>query len=74
MTAQRASARDVIARRRAAGVQVVAGGPLFTAEPEACAEVDHLALGEAEVSLPPFLADLARGAARRRPRAACSAR
>jgi radical SAM superfamily enzyme YgiQ (UPF0313 family) len=65
MTAQRASARAVIARCRAAGLKVVAGGPLYTAEPDAHPEVDFLVLGEAEVSLPRFLEDLARGAPRR---------
>ena len=61
MTAQRDSARAVIARCRAAGVRVVAGGPLFTAEHDEHPEVDHLELGEAEITLPRFLAELARG-------------
>jgi radical SAM superfamily enzyme YgiQ (UPF0313 family) len=65
MGVQRTSACAIIARCKAAGVRVVAGGPLFTAQPEAFPEVDHLVLGEAEATLPEFLADLAAGRARR---------
>jgi len=64
MTVQRESCRRLIARCKEAGVKVVAGGPLFTAEHEAFRDVDHLVLNEAEVTLPPFLADLERGRAR----------
>jgi radical SAM superfamily enzyme YgiQ (UPF0313 family) len=64
MVVQRESALRLIARCRAAGVPIVAGGPLFTSEPEAFEEVDHLVLNEAEITLPLFLADLERGQAR----------
>ena len=61
MAVQRKSAGQIIDRCRAAKVRVVAGGPLFTAEPEHFSEVDHLVLDEAELTLPVFLADLASG-------------
>jgi radical SAM superfamily enzyme YgiQ (UPF0313 family) len=64
MVVQRASARQVIARCKEAGVKVVAGGPLFTFESDQFDEVDHLVLNEAELTLPPFLADLESGSAR----------
>jgi len=61
MGVQRESARRLIAGCRQAGVRVVAGGPLFSAEPELFPEVNHLILGEAEMSLPQFLEDLRSG-------------
>lgn len=65
MSVQRRSARDIIARCREAGVRVVAGGPLFTSEYEEFDQVDHFALNEAELTLPPFFADLAQGVPQR---------
>ena len=61
MTIQRDAARRVIARCKRAGLRVVAGGPLFTVEPETFEEVDHLVLNEAESTLPRFLEDFGRG-------------
>jgi radical SAM superfamily enzyme YgiQ (UPF0313 family) len=65
MVVQRDSAYKVIARCKKAGVKVVAGGPLFTLEYEHFSDVDHFVLNEAELTLPPFLADLERGCAQR---------
>jgi len=61
MVVQKASARQVIARCKAAGLPVVAGGPLFTAEHDQFPDVDTFVLNEAEVTLAPFLADLQAG-------------
>jgi radical SAM superfamily enzyme YgiQ (UPF0313 family) len=65
MIVQRESARRIISRCKAAGLTVVAGGPLFTMEHEQFEEVDHFVLNEAELTLPEFLKDLKRGSARR---------
>ena len=64
MAVQRDSAKEVIARCKKLGAKTVAGGPLFTTGYEEFDEVDHLVLGEAEVTLPLFLKDLEQGCAR----------
>jgi radical SAM superfamily enzyme YgiQ (UPF0313 family) len=65
MVVQRASTFRIVERCKAAGLKVVAGGPLFTAEHEQFPDVDHFILNEAEVSLPLFLQDLAAGSLQR---------
>ena len=65
MVVQRESTRATIQRCKAAGVKVVAGGPLFTMEYEKFPDVDYFVLNEAEETLPPFLGDLEQGRARR---------
>lgn len=65
MVVQRDSAQELIRRAKAAGKTVVAGGPLFTGEYESFPQVDHFVLNEAEITLPLFLDDLARGTLKR---------
>jgi radical SAM superfamily enzyme YgiQ (UPF0313 family) len=64
MAVQKRSAEEVIARCKRLGAKIVAGGPLFTMEEYRSEEVDHYILGEAEVTLPQFLADLEQGCAK----------
>ncbi len=61
MIVQRASAHRLADRCHAAGVRVVAGGPLFNSEHDQFDQVDHFILNEAELTLPAFLKDLDQG-------------
>jgi len=61
MVVQRASTLHIIERCQAAGVKIVAGGPLFSSDPNSFPQVDHLVLNEAEITLPLFLKDLQAG-------------
>jgi len=61
MAVQRKSAIQIIALCNASNLKVIAGGPLFTSEPDEFKEVDHLVLDEAELTLPAFLSDLENG-------------
>lgn len=61
MIIQKKSADQIIERCKNMDVKIVAGGPLFSALPEAYPNIDHLVLKEAEITLPVFLKDLAKG-------------
>jgi radical SAM superfamily enzyme YgiQ (UPF0313 family) len=61
MIVQAESARQIIARCKESGLRIVAGGPLFTSDHDQFPAVDHFVLNEAELTLPGFLKDLARG-------------
>lgn len=61
MLVQRPHAEELIRQVQLIGKPVVAGGPLFTSQPEEFEYVDHLILGEAEDIFPDFLADLENG-------------
>jgi radical SAM superfamily enzyme YgiQ (UPF0313 family) len=60
MTVQKNSVKEVITRCNKIGAKIVCGGPLFTTGYEEFHGVDHFVLGEAEVTLPFFLNDLAK--------------
>ncbi len=58
MLPQQLDCLELIRRARALGKVVVVGGPDATSSPQLYMEASHLVLGEAEVTLPLFLADL----------------
>ena len=64
MSIQANSVKEVIVRCKTLKKKIVAGGPLFTARASEFGDVDHLVLNEAEITLPEFLEDLARGSPR----------
>ena len=66
MIAQRESTENVIQRCRGLGVKTVGGGPLFNSYAEDFPGVDHLVLGEGEVTVPLFIKDIQAGTPKRR--------
>ena len=65
MVVQKVSVREVVNRCHKLGKKVVGGGPLFMSFPDEFDDIDHMVQGEAEVTLPEFLRDLALGTPRR---------
>jgi radical SAM superfamily enzyme YgiQ (UPF0313 family) len=66
MIVQEASARDVIEKTLALGKPVVAGGPLFTTDPDRFGQVSALVIGEAEEVMEELVADLVAGNLKKR--------
>jgi len=64
MEVQQESVREIIAKVKAHGKKIVAGGPLFTIMPDQFQDIDHLVLHEAEATLPAFIEDLKKGEAK----------
>jgi radical SAM superfamily enzyme YgiQ (UPF0313 family) len=65
MLVQKESLREVVRQSKALGKRVVLGGPYVTTTVEDLPDADHIFIGEAETTLPQFVADLARGDAKR---------
>lgn len=61
MEVQKESLKDVVERCKGFNKKIVAGGPLFTTQPDFMEGIDHLVLDEAEITLPMFLSDLESG-------------
>src|SRR5215471_7440887 len=64
MLVQKESLREVVQRCKAHGKRVVLGGPYVTTTIEDLPDADHIFRGEAETTLPQFIADLERGEAK----------
>src|SRR5688572_27166259 len=65
MLVQKDFLHAAVKRCKAMGKRVVLGGPYVTTTSEDLPDADHIFLGEAETTLPQFVADLARGEAKR---------
>lgn len=65
MEVQKESVKDVIFRCSRFNKRIIAGGPLFTTQPDLIQGIDHLILDEAETTLFRFLHDLENNKTRR---------
>ena len=65
MMPQQRAGVELIHEAKIRGKTVIVGGPDATNSPHLYAEADHLVLGEAEVTLPLFLADFKAGTAKK---------
>jgi len=61
MSVQTKSVCEIITRCKSLNKKIVAGGPLFTEEPDRFPGIDHFVLNEAEITLTPFINDLKNG-------------
>lgn len=66
MTIQRDSVRKIVDQCHSLDKKVVAGGPLFTCEPDEFQDIDHLILNEGEITFHQFLTDFQNGNPARR--------
>jgi radical SAM superfamily enzyme YgiQ (UPF0313 family) len=61
MDVQRDSVTRLIARCKMAGVEIAAGGPLFTEDYQSFSDVDYFILNEGEITIPQFINDFEKG-------------
>lgn len=64
MIVQKDSVKEIVKRCKKQNKTIVAGGPAFTTGKDKFKDIDHFVLNEAEITLPQFLNDLARGEAK----------
>jgi radical SAM superfamily enzyme YgiQ (UPF0313 family) len=65
MIVQKQSLESVVEKCKALGKRVAVGGPYVSTSAEQLPDADHIFVGEAEMTLPEFAADLERGEPRR---------
>ena len=61
MLVHKPSVEDIASRCREAGTPVIAGGPLFSPDPDEFPDIDHIVVGEAEDLVEDLVRDLRRG-------------